>query len=170
MMNNAQEQDKKLKETYKQIIKLAKLSSQEMFAGIDLDLNPLDDDDPNAKKMQLDISDLGKKLYGILESGGDPKKVLQLVSEIQDCANEQIRLGKDAMMQETDPRYFLFIYFDFFFLLFIYYFKKIAKREFSVKLLVRVFFTKLFFSFFIYLLYIIIFFYSQLGKSNARIN
>ena len=101
----AREHDKKLKEAYKNITKYAKLSSQEMFAGIDLDLNPLDNDDPNAMKVPgsgQNFPELLKKLQTAVESN-QPTKALQIAQLMQDPGAEQVNIGKNAAANEADP-------------------------------------------------------------------
>ena len=66
-----------LQRAYKKIISLVKLTSQEMFSGIDLNLNPLDDDDKMREIKALDLS-LDDACRRIIEMAGNQCSAQQM--------------------------------------------------------------------------------------------
>ena len=94
-----------LSKAYKKIISLAKLSSQEMFSGIDLNLNPLDDDDKfkEIKPVEVTLEDGCRR---IIEMAGNQVSAQQMLAAIRDAQNaceKEIERAKKAIAEETDP-------------------------------------------------------------------
>jgi hypothetical protein len=94
-----------LAKAYKKIISLSKLTSQEMFSGIDLNLNPLDDDDKarEIKAMEVSLDDGCRR---IIEMAGNQCSAQQMLAAIRDAENaviKEIEKAKKAIAEETDP-------------------------------------------------------------------
>jgi hypothetical protein len=70
-----------LSKAYKKIISLVKLTSQEMFSGIDLNLNPLDDDDKMREIKALDLN-LDDACRRIIEMAGNQCSAQQMLVRV----------------------------------------------------------------------------------------
>jgi hypothetical protein len=79
-----------LAKAYKKIISLAKLTSQEMFSGIDLNLNPLDDDDKAREIKAMDVT-LEDGCRRIIEMAGNQCSAQQMLAAIRDAQNAVLK-------------------------------------------------------------------------------
>lgn len=94
-----------LVKVYKKIISLAKLSSQEMFSGIDLNLNPLDDDDryKEIAPIECTLEDGCRRIMELAGNQATAKQMNAAVRDAQNAAQKAIDRAKKAIAEETDP-------------------------------------------------------------------
>jgi hypothetical protein len=88
-----------LSKTYKKLISLAKLTSQEMFSGIDLNLNPLDDDDKmrEIKALELSLDDACRR---IIEMAGNQ------------CSAQQMQVLFVCFFSSSSSSFVFFLFFQ----------------------------------------------------------